>query len=257
MPASPLHGPGRTAGPRWWSQTATIAVTAALVAGGIAGVMLSSSLATGGGQAHSSSARSLRGLDVSDQSAITGGTSPAPLASRQIPSAAAIPGASAGSLSRSPSPSLSPSPSPSSSTAPAPSTSAGAAPANTGPITGKNGLCVDVRRSNTADFTPVQVFTCNQTSAQQWTLASNGTIQALGKCLGVHFGRTVNGTTVDLFHCNNTGGQVWQRLNDGSLFNPQSGKCLDDTNLSATPGTQLQVWSCTDAANQHWALPGA
>jgi hypothetical protein len=130
------------------------------------------------------------------------------------------------------------------------------APASRGPITGRNGLCVDVRHSGTADFTPVQAFTCNRTSAQQWTMASNRTIRTLGKCLGVHLGGTANGTTVDLYHCNNTGGQVWQPLSDASLFNPQSGKCLDDTNWSSTPGTQLQVWSCTDAANQHWTLPG-
>lgn len=36
---------------------------------------------------------------------------------------------------------------------------------------------------------------------------------------------------------------------------PQSGKCLDDTGWSTTPGTQLQIWSCSGNANQHWALP--
>jgi hypothetical protein len=128
---------------------------------------------------------------------------------------------------------------------------------STGPITGMDGLCVDVQGARTADFTPVQIFTCNGTSAQQWTAESDGTLQALGMCLGVHHGATANGTTVDLYHCNNTGGQVWQPLSDGSVFNPQSGKCLDDTNKSATPGTQLQIWSCTDAPNQHWTLPGA
>jgi hypothetical protein len=137
-----------------------------------------------------------------------------------------------------------------------PSASSGSSSGSTGPITGMDGLCVDVQGASTADFTPVQTFACNETSAQQWTAGSDGTLQALGKCLGVHHGGTANGTTVDLYHCNNTGGQVWQRLNDGSLFNPQAGKCLDDTNWSATPGTQLQVWSCTDAANQHWHRPG-
>ena len=40
----------------------------------------------------------------------------------------------------------------------------------TGPITGYEGLCVDVRGANTANFTPVQVYTCNGTNAQQWTV---------------------------------------------------------------------------------------
>jgi hypothetical protein len=141
------------------------------------------------------------------------------------------------------------------------SASASPAPSSISPgtdqITGMDGLCVDVRGANTANWTPVQLYTCNGTDAQQWTVAANGTLQALGKCMGVHHGATTNGTTVDLYQCNNTGGQVWQPLNDGSLFNPQSGKCLDDPTSSTTPGTQLQIWSCTDAANQHWTLPSA
>jgi beta-glucosidase len=54
---------------------------------------------------------------------------------------------------------------------------------------------------------------------------------------------------------NGTSAQVWQRQAGGALYNPQSGKGLDDTNWSATPGTQLQIWSCTGAANQQWSRP--
>jgi beta-glucosidase len=132
------------------------------------------------------------------------------------------------------------------------------APANsgtTGPVTGYAGLCLDVRGASSADGTPVQVYTCNGTNAQQWTVASNGTLQALGKCLDVAGGGTANGTLVQLYTCNNTGAQVWQPGANGSLVNPQSGKCLDDTNQSTTPGTQAQIWSCTGSANQSWTLP--
>ena len=123
-----------------------------------------------------------------------------------------------------------------------------------GPITGYAGLCVDVRSASSANLTPVQVYTCNGTSAQQWTVTSS-TLQALGKCLDINAGGTSNGTTVDLYDCNGTGAQVWQPQSDGALYNPQSGKCLDDTGWSTTPGTQLQIWSCTGGANQAWTLP--
>ena len=125
----------------------------------------------------------------------------------------------------------------------------------TGPITGYGSLCVDVRGASSANFTPVQVYTCNGTNAQQWTVASGNTLQALGKCLDVDAAGTANGTTVDLYDCNGTGAQVWVPQSDGALLNPESGKCLDDTGWSTTPGTQLQIWSCTGAANQSWALP--
>ena len=125
----------------------------------------------------------------------------------------------------------------------------------TGPITGYGSLCVDVRGANSANFIPVQVYTCNGTNAQQWTVASGNTLQALGKCLDVDAAGTANGTTVDLYDCNGTGAQVWVPQSGGALLNPESGKCLDDTGWSTTPGTQLQIWSCTGGANQSWALP--
>jgi chitinase len=124
----------------------------------------------------------------------------------------------------------------------------------TGQITGYQGLCVDVRGANNTNFTPVQVYTCNGTNAQQWTVAGS-TLQALGKCMDINGGGTSNGTTVDLYDCNGTGAQVWQPQGNGALYNPQSGKCLDDTNWSTTPGTQLQIWSCTGNANQAWTIP--
>jgi chitinase len=133
----------------------------------------------------------------------------------------------------------------------------GGTTAAAGPVVGFGGLCLDVRSASTADFTPVQVYTCNGTNAQKWTLTSAGALQALGKCLDIKAAGTANGTAVDLFTCNGTGAQVWQAHSGGALFNPASGKCLDDTNWSTTPGTQLQIWSCSGNANQSWTLPSS
>jgi Ricin-type beta-trefoil lectin domain/Glycosyl hydrolases family 16 len=126
---------------------------------------------------------------------------------------------------------------------------------STGPITGYQGLCLDVRAANPANFTPVQVYTCNGTNAQQWTVVEAGsTLHALGKCLDINGGGTANGTTVDLYDCNNTGAQVFIPQSNGELFNPQSGKCLDDTGFGGS-GTQVQIWDCADSSNQQWRLP--
>ncbi len=130
---------------------------------------------------------------------------------------------------------------------------AGAATATPVPITGFGGQCLDVQGAGTADFTPVQVYTCNNTGAQQWTEGFGNTITALGKCLDVQYGGTADGTIVDLFNCNGTGAQVWIPQGDGAFYNPQSNKCLDDTDWSTTPGTQAQIWDCDGAANQSWA----
>jgi hypothetical protein len=126
-----------------------------------------------------------------------------------------------------------------------------------GQIIGYGGLCLDDQGASTADYNPVDIFTCNGTGAQNWTVVtSDDTIQVFGKCLDVYAAQQSNGTPVDLYHCNGTGAQVWIPRADGSLFNPNSGKCLDDTDWSTTPGKQVQIWDCNSGqANQTWQMP--
>jgi len=134
--------------------------------------------------------------------------------------------------------------------------STGATLGPTGPVTGYDGLCIDDQSASTANYNPVQVYTCNGTDAQQWTFdTANDTLQVLGMCMDINAGGTADGTLVDLYYCNGSGAQVWQPQSDGAIYNPQSGKCLDDTNWSTTPGTQLQIWDCSGNANQQWSLP--
>jgi beta-glucosidase len=130
----------------------------------------------------------------------------------------------------------------------------GSGTGTTGPITGYQGLCLDDRSASTALYNPIQVYTCNGTNAQQWTIESNNTLQVLGMCLDVDGAGTTNGTLVDLYTCNGTAAQTWQPQTNGELINPNSGKCLDDTGYG-TSGTQAQIWTCTDTTNQQWTLP--
>ncbi|WP_042430435.1 ricin-type beta-trefoil lectin domain protein [Streptacidiphilus anmyonensis] len=124
-----------------------------------------------------------------------------------------------------------------------------------GPVTGYQGLCLDDRSASTANFNPIQVYTCNGTPAQQWTFVQAGTtLHVLGKCLDINGGGSADGTTVDLYDCNNTGAQVWIPQSNGELYNPQSNKCLDDTGYGGS-GTQVQIWDCADTANQQWSIP--
>jgi Glycosyl hydrolase family 12/Ricin-type beta-trefoil lectin domain len=129
----------------------------------------------------------------------------------------------------------------------------GGAP-HTGQITGIGGKCVDVAGANPADGTQVQLFTCNGTGAQQWTVGTSGTVTALGKCLDVAAAGTANGTKVQLFTCNGSAAQQWQR-SGSALINPQSGRCLDATGVSSADGTPLQIWACGGGTNQQWNLP--
>ncbi|MBM0224696.1 MULTISPECIES: chitosanase [Micromonospora] len=131
-----------------------------------------------------------------------------------------------------------------------------ASAAAAGPITGLGEKCVDVAGANPANGTPVQLWDCNGTAAQAWTVGNaDGSVRALGKCLDVTAASTADGAKVQLYDCNGTGAQKWAASN-GALVNTGSGKCLDATGGSTANGTRLQIWSCSGNANQRWILPG-
>ncbi|MEW2516803.1 extracellular catalytic domain type 1 short-chain-length polyhydroxyalkanoate depolymerase [Actinacidiphila alni] len=146
--------------------------------------------------------------------------------------------------------------------APPEATAAGAAaPAavsatGTGPITGVGGKCVDVAAAGTANGTAVQLYDCNGTNAQSWTVGSDSTVKALGKCLDVTGQGTVNGTKLQLWDCNGSGAQQWVAESDGHLKNPQSGRYLDAPGGNTANGTRLQIWDRNTNPWQTWQLPG-
>ncbi|SFB84090.1 Ricin-type beta-trefoil lectin domain-containing protein [Micromonospora sediminimaris] len=79
----------------------------------------------------------------------------------------------------------------------------------TGPITGLGGKCLDVRDAATADGTQIQLWTCNGTAAQTWTVTPNSTIRALGKCLDVSNNSSADGQAVHLWTCHTNANQRW------------------------------------------------
>ncbi|MFJ4061030.1 PQQ-dependent sugar dehydrogenase [Streptomyces albogriseolus] len=130
-----------------------------------------------------------------------------------------------------------------------------AGPTRTGEIQGVNGKCLDVDNAGTADGTRVQIYTCNSSAAQRWTVSGDGTLRALGKCLDVSGGGSLDGTRIQLWTCNGTGAQVWAAQSDGTVRNPQSGKCLDASGGTWEDRTQVHLWTCHTGPNQKWTLP--
>ncbi len=127
----------------------------------------------------------------------------------------------------------------------------------TGPIVaGVNGSsCVDNNNASATPGNKVQMWTCDgNTGAQNWTVASNGTLQIDGGCLDITNASSANGTLIEWWTCNGGANQQWQAVN-GQLVNPASGKCLDDPASNTTNGTQLILWTCNGGSNQQWHLP--
>ncbi|MGW6769553.1 glycoside hydrolase family 19 protein [Streptomyces sp. NPDC055037] len=129
------------------------------------------------------------------------------------------------------------------------------AAAATGQISGLAGKCVDVAGASSANGTPVQLYDCNGSGAQQWNVGSDGTIRALGKCLDVTGNSTANGAVLQLWDCTGAANQRWGVSAARDIVSIAADKCLDVTGNNAANGTRLQIWTCTGAANQKWSAP--
>ncbi len=124
-----------------------------------------------------------------------------------------------------------------------------------GPITsGIAGKCVDDASSGTSNGTHIQLYTCNGTGAQNWTVAPDNTLQVFNKCMDVINGGTTAGTKVQLYTCNGTAAQQWVANSAGEIVNTGSGLCLYASTTNNTD--QLQIYTCTaGAADETWTLP--
>jgi hypothetical protein len=123
----------------------------------------------------------------------------------------------------------------------------------TGQITGLDGMCIDDNGRVTPNGNPIQVYGCNGTPAQAWTVQPDATLQVLGKCLEVT-APTAGGRT-ELWDCDGDATQIWRSGAGGSLVEVASGLCLDVPGASSQWGTQLDLAPCTGAAEQAWTLP--
>ncbi|MET0424907.1 MAG: PQQ-dependent sugar dehydrogenase [Actinoplanes sp.] len=124
-----------------------------------------------------------------------------------------------------------------------------------GPVRGLAGKCLDVRSAATADGTQIQLYTCNGSTAQNWTRTGQ-TLRALGKCLDVAGAGTADGTKIQLYTCNGTGAQNWTPQADSTLPNVSSGKCLAVAGAGSADSTVVELRTCSaSAANQKWTLP--
>jgi O-glycosyl hydrolase len=126
----------------------------------------------------------------------------------------------------------------------------------TGPIIAGDDTaeCVDDNAGSATNGTIIEMWDCTGGAAQNWTVASNGTVGINSKCLDITGGSTANGALIEEWTCNGGGNQQWVAVN-GLLMNPASGKCLDDPGFNTTEGTQLDLWTCNGGSNQQWSAP--
>jgi endoglucanase len=126
----------------------------------------------------------------------------------------------------------------------------------TGPVTGIANKCLDNSAAKVADGNKIQLWQCNGTVAQAWTLPGDGTIRVQGYCLDVQAAGKAPKTLVQLYHCNGTVAQQWKVDKDAkTVINPNSGMCLDDQAAGTANGNQIWIYTCNGTDAQKWNVP--
>ena len=123
-----------------------------------------------------------------------------------------------------------------------------------GTITGLGGKCLDVAGASSTNGTAVQLYDCNGSTAQKWTVGTDGTIRVLGKCLDIKDNSVADGAKLQIWDCAGGNNQKWNVTSSRDIVNPATNKCLDATGNSSANGTLAQIWACTGAANQKWTV---
>lgn len=118
------------------------------------------------------------------------------------------------------------------------------------------GMCMNDAGNSGASGAAVQVRKCDGSASQNWLYLPSGapggvgTVRIHGKCLNAQ--GTANGSKLILYTCDGHASQAWEIVgSDGELYNPVSGRCLNDPVV----GTQLVIWDCNNTARQAWTLP--
>ena len=119
----------------------------------------------------------------------------------------------------------------------------------------RSGKCIDVAGGNNANGTPVQLYACNGSAAQQWYYDPiKGTLRsqlAGNKCLDIPNGNTANNTQLQIWDCQ--AGNLNQQFNkDGNRFRARlnSNQVIDA--YGENNGAAIGLWNSNDTNQQKW-----
>ncbi|KAH6890179.1 G-X-X-X-Q-X-W domain-containing protein [Coprinopsis sp. MPI-PUGE-AT-0042] len=117
--------------------------------------------------------------------------------------------------------------------------------------------CLDVRGGLLENGTPVQLYDCNDSPAQNWVYhRGTGQVRVKGTDFCLDSGSDVtNGSQMKIWQCfDNLPAQTWTLTWDDRLVRAGTGLCLDLTNGSRVNGNIIQTWTCSDFnPNQIWS----
>ncbi|MBR7837862.1 ricin-type beta-trefoil lectin domain protein [Actinospica durhamensis] len=124
-------------------------------------------------------------------------------------------------------------------------------------IVGANsGLCLSVTGAATTAGATTDIYTCNSSVSENWTVKSNGTITGnnSGLCLSISGNSSTLKTTADINTCDGDGYEQWTVESNGTIVNGATGLCLSVTGSSTTPKATADVYTCNGSASENWTV---
>nr|WP_060985351.1 lectin [uncultured Acidovorax sp.] len=112
-------------------------------------------------------------------------------------------------------------------------------------------LCLDVRGGKFQPGTTLQVYECNGTASQRFTVGRGGEIRVRDLCVDVDRGDPRDGARVVLWSCSGSRSQSWF-TRGGQIVSQLTGKCLDVDAGQVRPGAHTMVWPCNRSPSQRW-----
>ena len=130
-----------------------------------------------------------------------------------------------------------------------------AAAENTTLVGGLSGKCLSVTGASTAPGAAADIYTCNGSSSENWTVESGGAIVGgpSGDCLQVAGGSTSNYAGIDIEPCNGGAGQQWTVTPSGTIVGVQSGLCLSVLGASTANNATADLYTCNGSGSESWS----
>jgi chitinase len=130
-------------------------------------------------------------------------------------------------------------------------------PPAAGTIVGNNsGMCISVTGASTSPGATAEIYTCNSSVNEYWTVNSSGTITSnnSGLCLSVSGNSTALKTTADINTCDGDSSENWTVNSDGTIVNNNSGLCLSVTGAAVTARATLDLYTCNSSVSEYWSV---
>jgi chitinase len=126
-----------------------------------------------------------------------------------------------------------------------------------GTILGNNsGLCLSVTGASTSPGATADLYTCNGSVSENWTVNSNGTITGgnSGLCLSTSGNNPALKTTADINTCDGDAYEHWTVQSDGTIVNGASGLCLSVTGAAVVNYSTANLYTCNGSVSEFWTV---